>query len=108
MAAKVMERRKRLLEVLEKEPCSIEQMAVILNTSRRTLETDIKELRKEGNEISVQKDVISLKQKKEVIVRSTPAIARQVKINAPRLYSPSYNLPNNGFANNKINEITKL
>ncbi len=80
MATKVTERRQRLLEVLEKKPCSIEQMAVILNTSRRTLETDIKELRKEGNEISVYKDVISLKQKKEVVIRSTPAIARQVKI----------------------------
>lgn len=78
----IVERQKKLIALLEStsQGKSIKELCDTLNVSLRTINSDINELRKNGNIIYVKKGVVALQSKANVVVHSSKTTMRRVKL----------------------------
>lgn len=74
-------RRKEILDSLSaKTTVSIEELMTIGNAKKRTILDDISNLRKAGNVIEIVNENVTLKERTDVVVRSSKSVMRKVRI----------------------------
>ena len=74
-------RRKEILDRLSaKTTVSIEELMTIGNAKKRTILDDISNLRKAGNVIEIVDGNVTLKERTDVVVRSSKSVMRKVRI----------------------------
>jgi len=78
----IEKRRNALLSALEAEPngLSYSELETILGKKKRTIASDVEELRKTGSEIIIKKDVLQLVSRGNVISHSNRQIVRRLRI----------------------------